>query len=236
MYQPPDGLPIPFVQLNMIGREETMQRRGIEVFRQLELQHACRLSLDYHPDDTPSGNLWSHVAPATYILGTEGASLEGAKWLQSTDTQRARVHVLSFTSDTLDPSEATWIDNETGESVPPPAFVLGDDYRRGLTESMRAADAVLCSYETAVKLVRKYNRRAFYVPDVTDLAGRAVFLRHLTHALYAAREHRASRFRLAPSIPRADVRRDRKTRDVIRREWRKWWLSAADRLEREASH
>lgn len=235
MYQPPDGLPIPFVQLNMIGREETMRLRGIEVFRQLELQHACRVSLDYQLKDVPYGKLWDHVSPATYILGAEGVTSGTAKWLQVNDAKRARVHVISFTSDTLDPSEATWID-ETGEPVPPPEFALGDDYRRALTESMRMADAVLCSYETAVKLVRKYNRRAFYVPDVTDLASRAVFLRHLTHALYAAREHRASRFRLAPSIPRADVRRDRKTRDVIRREWRKWWLAAADRLDREASH
>lgn len=220
----PHEVPAPLFQINM--NMVQYEVRGLDLLKKMQDVGLCRVREEYNPNNMPHGQGWSYIAPSTYIQGTEAENPgDFADYLRKHDDIQARVHILSFTTNTLDPL-AMW-----GGNVPP--FAHDPDWIKGLGRLIQSVDAILCSYEVAVEGLRQYNPRAFYVPDVkmADASSQATFIRSMADALDAAREHRASRFKRTSRGKRIGMLERRKMKR-LRAIWKDSWCAAADEISK----
>lgn len=219
---------VPVLSMALSNNFDHQCARGLQVYRLLELGGLLKMGSVTRIEDSGFANPTLQIASMTVL--TEAF----ADQLEDLGPHRPWIVVVDYTTNTLNHlEESTWLVD--GEKVAPPEHVADGSFARTLQRILPLADAITCSYECAVKPLRKINKRTFYVPDVQEAnrASRATFLRKINKVLDGARLHHHRSYRRLSDGKRPE-RKVLREAPGVRAEQYLAWEKFADRLGMEA--
>lgn len=172
---------VPRFQLIISESESSRACRGVGVFNMLRGRGLCHWTHDQ------GAEALNYLNPLVKIVSFMSVDANYVKWLRENVRHSAAVLILDYTTDTLDPSLALWID-ESGEEIDAPPHVT-ESWPAEVHAALMLHDAVLCSYPGVAEKMRKLGIRAYHVPDANRGDDGLAYLQGLVKAVRGARKY-----------------------------------------------